>query len=55
MPIIEFAANLDALRTSRFTLFVLALSAEGLDSCPVRLVALERDGGMTSALGCTHG
>ena len=41
IPIIEFAANLDALRTDRFTLFVLALSARGLDSCPVRLLALE--------------
>ncbi len=41
IPIIEFAANLDALRTDRFTLFVLALGARGLDSCPVRLLALE--------------
>ncbi|HET6487106.1 MAG TPA: cyclase family protein [Spirochaetia bacterium] len=41
VPIIEAAANLDELRTRRFTLLVLALSAEGLDSCPVRLVALE--------------
>jgi arylformamidase len=41
IPIIEFAANLDALRSHRFTLFVLALSVQGLDSCPVRLVALE--------------
>ena len=44
IPIIEFAANLDALRASRFTLFVLALSVQGLDSCPVRLVALEGEG-----------
>jgi arylformamidase len=43
VPIIEFAANLDSLRTRRFTLFVLALSVQGLDSCPVRLVALESD------------
>ena len=41
IPIIEFAANLDALTSRRFTLFVLALSVQGLDSCPVRLVALE--------------
>lgn len=41
IPIIEFAANLDALKRSRFTLFVLALPIEGLDSCPVRLTALE--------------
>ena len=41
IAIIEFAANLDALTKSRFMLFVLALAVEGLDSCPVRLVAYE--------------
>ena len=41
IPIIEFAANLDALTKPRFTLFVLALAVEGLDSCPVRMVAYE--------------
>jgi arylformamidase len=41
IPIIEFAANLDALRRERFTLFALAIPAHGLDSCPVRLMALE--------------
>jgi arylformamidase len=41
VPIIEFAANLDRLRVERFTLFVLALPVVGLDSCPVRLLALE--------------
>ena len=41
IPIIEFAANLDQLRKERFTLFILTLSIEGLDSCPVRLVAIE--------------
>jgi arylformamidase len=41
VPIIEFAAHLDALRRRRFTLFILALPIAGLDSCPVRLVALE--------------
>ena len=49
IPIIEFAANLDDLRTERFTLFVLALSVQGLDSCPVRLLALE------DASGAGHG
>lgn len=43
IPIIEFAANLDALKKDRFTLIVLALPIVGLDSCPVRLVALEND------------
>jgi arylformamidase len=41
IPIIEFAANLGALRKERFTLFVLALNVVGLDSCPVRLIGLE--------------
>ncbi len=42
-PIIEFAAHLDTLKKERFTLFALALSIQGLDSCPVRLVALEEE------------
>ena len=41
VPIIEFAANLHELQRERFTLFVLALCVQGLDSCPVRLVAIE--------------
>ncbi len=41
IPIIEFAANLNDLKTKRFTLLVLALKIVGLDSCPVRLIAFE--------------
>jgi arylformamidase len=41
IPIIEFAANLGELTKERFTLFVLALPIVGLDSCPVRLIAIE--------------
>jgi arylformamidase len=41
IPIIEYAANLDALQAERFTLLVLALPIVGLDSCPLRLVAIE--------------
>ena len=41
IPIIEFAANLDKLKSKRFTLFVLAMPVWNLDSCPVRLVGLE--------------
>ncbi len=41
IPIIEFAANLNDLKQERFTLFVLALPIVGLDSCPVRLIAIE--------------
>lgn len=43
IPIIEFAANLNALRADRFTLLALALPIAGLDSSPVRLVAVEDD------------
>jgi arylformamidase len=41
IPIIEFAANLDQLNSERFTLLALALPVQGLDSCPVRLTAIE--------------
>lgn len=43
IPIMEFAANLDQLRKPRFTLVVLSLCIVGLDSCPVRLLAVEED------------
>jgi len=43
IPIIEFANNLDSLTESRFMLFVLALAVDGLDSCPIRLVAYEEE------------
>ena len=43
IPVIEFAANLNELKKERFTLFVLALPVVGLDSCPVRLIAIEED------------
>ncbi|MCL2741009.1 MAG: cyclase family protein [Oscillospiraceae bacterium] len=41
IPIIEFAANLGQLSRGRFTLLVPALAVRGLDSCPIRLLALE--------------
>lgn len=41
IPIIEFAANLDALKTERFLLLALAMPVVGLDSSPLRLVAIE--------------
>jgi len=43
IPIIEFAANLDQLKKQRFTLFALAIPVHGLDSCPVRLIAIEEE------------
>jgi arylformamidase len=41
IPVIEFAANLEKLTAERFTLVILPLCVEGLDSCPVRLIAIE--------------
>ena len=41
IPVIESATNLDQLRKRRFTLLALALSVEGLDACPVRLLGIE--------------
>ena len=43
IPIIEFAANLDELKKQRFTLIILPLCVAGLDSCPVRLIAVEEE------------
>ncbi len=45
VPIIESAANLDQLRSDRFTLLALSLCVDGLDSCPVRLIAIENENG----------
>jgi arylformamidase len=44
IPVIESAANLGRLKKERFTLVVLPLCVEGLDSCPVRLIAVEEEG-----------
>jgi arylformamidase len=41
VPIIEFAANLDQLTRQRFQLFALPLPIKGLDSSPIRLIAVE--------------
>jgi len=43
IPIIEFAANLNALKKERFTLVILPLCVERLDSCPVRMIAIEEE------------
>ncbi len=40
IPLIESMANLDELKEDGFTLFVLPIMIEGLDSCPVRVVAV---------------
>jgi arylformamidase len=41
VAMIESMTNLDKLKTNRFTMFVLPLMVEGMDSCPVRIVACE--------------
>ena len=40
IPVIEHLTNLSKLPKDRVTLFVLPFKARGLDSCPVRVVAL---------------
>ena len=39
VAMVESLTRLDALTSSRFTVFILPLMIEGLDSCPVRVVA----------------
>lgn len=41
VAMIESLTNLDQLRSTRFEILVLPLMVEGMDSCPVRVVALE--------------
>lgn len=38
---VESLTNLDKLRTTRFQVIMLPLMVEGMDSCPVRAVAIE--------------
>ena len=41
IPIVESATNLDKLESARFEVAILPLAIEGLDSCPVRIIAFE--------------
>jgi arylformamidase len=41
VAMIESLTNLDQLHSTRFELIVLPLMVEGMDSCPVRVIALE--------------
>ncbi|MCC8164756.1 MAG: cyclase family protein [Planctomycetes bacterium] len=41
IPIIENVANLDSLQRKRFHLFAFPVAIEGLESFPIRLVAIE--------------
>jgi len=42
IAVIESMTNLDQLAQRRFTVFVLPLRIEGMDACPVRIVACEQ-------------
>jgi arylformamidase len=44
IAVIESMTNLDELRSDRFTIFILPLRVQGMDSCPVRIIACEREG-----------
>jgi arylformamidase len=43
IPILEHLTNLEALSQSRVTLIALPWKVRGMDSCPVRVVAIEGD------------
>jgi arylformamidase len=44
VALIESMTNLDQLSRQRFTIFVLPLRVQGMDSCPVRIIACECEG-----------
>lgn len=44
IPLIESMANLDRLKKKRFLVFILPLPIKGLDSSPVRIIAIEKNG-----------
>lgn len=44
VAMIESLTNLDKLQSSRFEIIILPLMVEGMDSCPVRVIALEEKG-----------
>jgi arylformamidase len=41
VAMVESLTNLDQLRSTRFEIVILPLPVEGMDSCPVRVIALE--------------
>ena len=45
VPLIESMTNLSQLAHQRFQIFILPLPIEGLDACPVRIVAIEPNTG----------
>jgi arylformamidase len=43
VAMVESLTNLDQLRSTRFQIIILPLRVEGMDACPVRVVALEEE------------
>lgn len=41
IPMIESMTNFSSLQKKRFLIFILSLPIEGLDACPVRIIAVE--------------
>ncbi len=44
VAMIESLCNLDKIKNNRATVFILPLPIEGIEACPVRIVAIEEDG-----------
>lgn len=43
VAVVESMTNLDMLKKERFTIFILPLRVQGMDSCPVRIIACEQE------------
>ena len=43
VAMVESLTNLDQLKSTRFEILILPLPVEGMDSCPVRALALENE------------
>jgi arylformamidase len=43
VAVIESMTNLDKLGKERFAIYILPLRVQGMDSCPVRIIACERE------------
>ena len=43
VAVIESMTNLDKLGNERFSIFILPLRVKGMDSCPVRIIACQRE------------
>ena len=43
VAMIESLSNLDSIRSTRFDIIILPLMIQGMDSCPVRVIAIEEE------------